>query len=514
MTLRARLTLAILAIALVLCIPLLFALRSLEELHVYAAQLRDYEFAGSLLLGRISVGTEDLRRAEDALVVVHDSASRARMSRVLAGLDAQADSLEGFGLDSAAYNVRAAISDIARLAPTEYAAARAHRGALADSVSTHGSRVAISRMDGWIDDAERALRERTRSRVDSAAAKAEHARQFAIGVLGFAAILALAIAVWITRSVSQPVSDLEAGMRAVSEGDFSYTLSIAPSRRDEFGRLSASYASMSMQLAELDKLKAEFVSVASHEIRTPVNVLLGYLQLLQEGVYGELSDKQMEVCRTLEQQCHALGRLVRQLLDVSRFEAGGGKLDVRRISLFAFLDELETAFQVLALQRGVEFVVRRSVTLPQTVFWDPDRMSEVLGNLLSNAFKFTPRGGQVSLRVDASDDGIVHMQVRDTGAGIAAEQLPRIFDKFYRADNQQIDNSEGTGLGLAIAKTIVEAHTGSIAVDSRIGVGTTFTIDLPAIFPLPRRHRAALMQPAAGPSPAPSVESVPERVLS
>jgi signal transduction histidine kinase len=266
---------------------------------------------------------------------------------------------------------------------------------------------------------------------------------------------------------------------------------------------------MSMQLAELDKLKAEFVSVASHEIKTPVNVLLGYLQLLQEGVYGELTDKQMEVCRTLEQQCHALGRLVKQLLDVSRFEAGGGKLDVRRFSLLPFLDELETAFQVLALQRGVEFVVRRSATLPTTVFWDPDRMSEVLGNLLSNAFKFTPRGGEVSLRVDAIDD-IVHMQVRDTGAGIAPDQLPRIFDKFYRADNQQVD-SEGTGLGLAIAKTIVEAHTGTICVDSTPGVGTTFSIELPAVFPLPRRHRH---MPALAADAPVSASPVPERVLS
>jgi signal transduction histidine kinase len=511
MTLRARLNLAILGIALVLVVPLIFALRSLEELHVYATQLRDYEFAGSLLLGRISVGTEDLRRAEDALIVVHDSASQTRMTQVLAGLDAQADSLEGYGLDSAAYNVRAAISDIARLAPMEYAAAKTGKGARADSISTHGSRVAISRMDGWIDDAERALRMRTRNRVDAAAAKAEHARQFAIGVLGFAALLALLIAVWITRSVSQPVSDLEAGMGAISAGDFSYTLAIAPNRRDEFGRLSASYASMSMQLAELDKLKAEFVSVASHEIRTPVNVLLGYLQLLQEGVYGELTEKQLEVCRTLEQQCHALGRLVRQLLDVSRFEAGGGKLDVRRLSLGAFLDELETAFHVLALQKGVEFVVRRSPTLPQTVYWDPDRMSEVVGNLLSNAFKFTPRGGQVLLRVDASDDDIVHVQVRDTGAGISPDQLPRIFDKFYRADNQQMD-SEGSGLGLAIAKTIVEAHHGTIAVDSMQGVGTTFTIDLPAIFPHTRRPRPA---PAASAESTVSTPSpVPENVLS
>jgi signal transduction histidine kinase len=503
MTLRARLTLAILAIALVLVVPLLIALRSLEGLHEYAAQLRDYEFAASLLLGRISVGTEDLRRAEDALLFVHDSESRNRMSHQVALLNAQADSLERYALDSAAANVRVAVHEIATLAPLEYAAALARQSNRADSLSAHGVRPAIGRVEGSIADAEHALRDRTRSRVDAAAADAEQARQFAIGVLGFAVLLAAAIAVWLTRSVSGPVSDLEAGMDAVANGDFSYKLAVAPGRRDEFGRLSASYATMSKQLIELDKLKAEFVSVASHEIKTPVNVLLGYLQLLQDGVYGELTEKQMEVCRTLELQCHSLGRLVKQLLDVSRFEAGGGKLDVRRFTLPDFLDEFETTFQVLALQRGVEFQVTRSATIPDQVLWDPDRISEVLGNLLSNAFKFTPRGGQVGLRVHAIAE-VVQMEVRDTGAGISAEQLPRIFDKFYRADNQHTAETEGTGLGLAIAKSIVEAHSGTIGVDSVPGVGTTFSIELPAIYPLARRHRTLTMPPAAE----------PERVLS
>jgi signal transduction histidine kinase len=503
MTLRARLTLAILAISLVLVVPLLFALRSLEELHVYAAQLRDYEFAASLLLGRINVGTEDLRRAEDALIVVHDTASRAHMRRTIDALNAQTDSLGRYQLDSAAADVRVSLREVSRLVPREYAAAVGNRGDRADSLSTHGVRVAISRIEASIDEAERALRDRTRSRVDRAAAEAEQARQLAIYVLCFAVLLAAGIAVWLTRSVSGPVSDIEAGMAAVAEGDFSYSLAIPPSQRDEFGRLSASYHTMSMQLAELDKLKAEFVSVASHELKTPVNVILGYLQLLQDGIYGDLTERQTEVCRTLEQQCHALGRLVKQLLDVSRFEAGGGKLDLRRFPLAPFLDELEASFHVLALQRGVHFTVRRAPTVPVSVLWDPDRISEVLGNLLSNAFKFTPSGGRVSLSVDARDEH-VQMEVRDTGTGIAPEQLPRIFDKFYRADNQQAD-SDGTGLGLAIAKTIVEAHRGRIVVDSTPGVGTTFSIDLPTEHPLaPRRPRPM--------APAPIVETPPEPV--
>ena len=156
---------------------------------------------------------------------------------------------------------------------------------------------------------------------------------------------------------------------------------------------------MVQQLKQLDQLKAEFVSVASHELKTPINVIIGYLQLLQENVYGELTPKQREICLTLASQAQALSRLVRQLLDVSRFEAGGGKLELRPMRLIPFLAELETTFRVLAIQRGVRFQVDRGSRLPDQVVWDEDRMSEVLGNLLSNAFKFTERGGTVELSV-------------------------------------------------------------------------------------------------------------------
>ncbi len=497
MTLRARLAAGILAIAIVLVIPLVLALRSLDELHASVVDLRVNEFAASLLLGRLRVGTATLRHAEDALLFVHDSASRDRMSQEVAHLSAMADSLEHYALDSAARNVAVAIAEVQHLAPLEYRAALARQSARADSLSATGVRPAILRMEGWIGAAEESLRERTSARADMAAARAERARQFAAAVLVFATVLATGIGVWLTRSVSRPMRDVEAGMAAVAGGEFSHRLAIAPNRHDEFGRLAASFASMARQLAELDKLKAEFVSVASHELKTPVNVLLGYLQLLEEGVYGPLTDRQLEICRVLEQQGYAIARLAKQLLDVSRFEAGGGKLEPRRFALRPFLSELETSFQVLALQRGVELLVIHDENLPTDVVWDRDRISEVLGNLLSNAFKFTPTGGRVELGAHADEDTI-RMYVRDTGAGIPPEQLPRIFDKFYQADNQRAASGEGTGLGLAIAKTIVESHRGTITVNSAVGAGTVFTLTLPVSLPA-KRSRSSVpdVTPAA-----------------
>jgi signal transduction histidine kinase len=126
----------------------------------------------------------------------------------------------------------------------------------------------------------------------------------------------------------------------------------------------------------------------------------------------------------------------------------------------------------------VRFIVSRHDGLPDQVVWDHDRMSEVLGNLLSNAFKFTERGGEVELSAEPAEGGVV-LHVRDTGAGIPPEHLPHIFEKFFQADNQAAASQEGSGLGLAIAREIVRAHGGDLSAESTVGVGTTFTIVMP-----------------------------------
>jgi signal transduction histidine kinase len=267
-------------------------------------------------------------------------------------------------------------------------------------------------------------------------------------------------------------------MKAVAEGDLSYKMDLSPTRGDEFGRLAASYQSMADQLAELNRLRAEFISVASHELKTPINVIIGYLELLQENIYGELTPKQREIMQTVVKQANTLTRLIKRLLDISRFEAKGGKLDPREMDLRRYFTNLEASFKVLAMQRDIAFDVRHAGDLPDKVFWDEDRINEVMGNFLSNAFKFTPRGGRVDLDVECVESE-VRITVRDTGVGIAEEQLPHVFDKFFQADNQAKAAAKGSGLGLAIAREIVEAHGGKISVESKLNQGTAFMVTLP-----------------------------------
>lgn len=488
MTLRARLGAGLTAIVVVLVIPLLISLRSLEHLYETSRVLRDREFAASLLLGSFRERTDDARRAEDALLFIHDQESLVRMQREIDGLVALTDSLDRYNLDLSATKIRASLDTLRAAAGDEHEQATAGRSSVAELISSRRTRPAIAAVDSALGATATTLRNRTRQVVADATSATLNARRLVTIALVIALFLAFIIAFRLTRFISRPVRKLEEGMQAIAEGDLDHDLGLSPDRTDEFGRLAASYRTMATQLSELERLRAEFVGVASHELKTPINVILGYLELLQEGIYGELSAKHREILDTLSKQAHTLTRLVKRLLDISRFEASGGKVDVRRVDLQKLLTTLESSFSVLALQREISFSVNHSDDLPGSVMWDEDRINEVLGNLIANAFKFTPRRGKVAITV-VPDGERVRITVKDSGAGISEEQLPHIFDKFFQADNQAQAATKGTGLGLAIAKEIVEAHGGRISVESRVGVGTTFVVELPVDPPVTRRRR-------------------------
>ncbi len=496
MTLRSRLGVGLVLIALILVGPLVWAIWGIEALRDDANNLRERDFAASQLIGRLRDGLNDLRREELSLLFNRTVANRESMDRELKHVGALTDSLAKYDLPDFARGIEPSVDSMTRVAPGEFDAAVRGDTTTADSLSAKAFVPALSRVDSLVKLAERALLTRTSDDANVEATRITLIASGSVIALLLALVVAAAVAFWLTRSISGPIFDLRAGMRAVADGDLSYRMGAVGDKADEFGQLAASFTEMTRQLSELDKLKAEFVSVASHELKTPINVMVGYLQLLDEGIYGPVDPRHMEVLRTLETQANTLARLVNQLLDVSRFEAGGGRLEPRTVNLDDMLTELERSFHVLAVQREIEFRVEREDGLPHEVFWDADRINEVVGNLLSNAFKFTPHGGTVSLTLEPDERSVI-MRVRDTGAGIPPEQLPRIFEKFYQADNQRAARAVGTGLGLAIAKGIVEAHGGWISCESTVGVGTTFTIRLPV-----RATRRSVAQRATPVMPA------------
>ena len=478
MTIRARLALGLFAIAVVLLGPLAYTVWSLREFSRETRGLSEGVFSASLLLSRVRGDLDEVRRVEQALNANKTADIADSMMTKVQQLTDRADSLHRFALDTTANDVAALSAEIARSLPRYIRLLQADSTSAADSLSAASILGAVGRAEVVIRRSESVLRQRMGERVRNAQERGQTAQSISAAAFAVAGLLVLGISILTWRTIANPIRDLEDGMAAVAGGNFTYRLRVSPRRDDEFGRLAVSFRSMADQLLQLDRLKAEFVSIASHELKTPINVVLGYLQLLQEDVYGPLTPRQREVLATLEAQSRSLARLVHQLLDMSRFEAGGGKLDIRSVNFARFLGDLEQSFRVLAIQRGIAFEIERAGAIPNEVFWDPDRVNEVLGNLLSNAFKFTERGGTVTLRIEGVD-GVVTLEVRDTGAGIPPDQLPHVFEKFYQANNQGSAAQIGTGLGLAIAKQIVVAHGGEVGVDSEVGVGTTFYITLP-----------------------------------
>ncbi len=497
MTLRARLSLSLVIIAAVLLVPLVVARVAMQSLHREMRDLREGDFQASLMLGRLRDGLADVRAREVALGVLKSDTAHRNLAVAVAKATSLADTLARFHLD-ATTQIRDALATIAPAAQREFEAFRSGRDSLAERVSADTIAPALRDAERAIGPAENALRTRAADRVAAAEDALTEGERVSLAALAVALLLATAIALWLTRSISQPVYALQAGMGAVADGELDHKLGFDISRRDEFGRLALSFQEMTRQLAELDKLKAEFVSIASHELKTPINVILGYLQLMEEGIYGPLTEKQVSVTQTIQAQAKTLSRLAHQLLDVSRFEAGGGRIEPRPIKLTQMLDELERTFHVLAVQREIDFRVVLEADLPVNVTWDWERINEVTGNLLSNAFKFTGAGGTVELTAAPDENGVC-IRVRDTGAGIEPDQLKHVFQKFYQADNQRSASAKGTGLGLAIAKEIVEAHQGKISVTSTVGTGTTFSLTLPIIVANRRRTGSFRMIPAAEP---------------
>ena len=231
------------------------------------------------------------------------------------------------------------------------------------------------------------------------------------------------------------------------------------------------------RLSELDRMKDAFLSMITHELRTPLTVISGVAEMLEAEVYGHLTGEQAERVRQITEQAARLRQLVGDLLDLSKMEAGMMRLRREPLDPRSLTEAAVSQMATVAEQAGIELLNRVGYDLPE-VNCDGQRVEQVLTNLISNAIKFTPRGGHVTASAEARP-AEVRFCVADTGCGIAAEARGRIFDKFIQAHPHQGDRTQGTGLGLSIVKHIVELHGGQVAVESEVGAGSRFYFSLP-----------------------------------
>lgn len=265
------------------------------------------------------------------------------------------------------------------------------------------------------------------------------------------------------------------------------------------------------RLKELDRLKSNFLATVSHELRTPLTSIMGYGEMLAEGVAGELNEEQKEFVETIRTKSEQLLGLIMSLLDLSKLESGTTAVRVSRLAIVNVLEEAMTTLLPTAMKKGVTLELDAPSDLPP-VLGDAERLRQVFINLTDNAVKFTPTGGRVRLEARPSFEQpedepalvivaplrqVIEVRVSDTGIGIPEVERQKVFDPFYQVDQSSTREYGGAGLGLSIVKRLVEAHQGSIHVEANEPSGATFVVWLPAA-------RSSMMPPASRRSPPPS----------
>ncbi|MFO7661060.1 MAG: HAMP domain-containing sensor histidine kinase [Chloroflexota bacterium] len=284
-----------------------------------------------------------------------------------------------------------------------------------------------------------------------------------------AGLLALLLGLALARTISRPLRELTAGTRAVSAGDLGHQVPVRT--KDEVGELARSFNRMSADLALSNQLRRQMTADIAHDLRTPLSVILGYTEALHDGKLPGNA----ETYGAMHLQAQHLNRLIDDLRTLSLADAGQLTLRRQPVHPLVLLEHTALAYMPQAESRDVRLEVRGENG--PAIGVDQDRLLQVLGNLVSNALRHSPDGSTVYLEAKSTGDEVL-LIVQDAGSGIALEDLPHVFDRFYRGDKSRaVDGS--SGLGLAIARSLVEAHGGYIAVASEPGHGSQFTIHLP-----------------------------------
>lgn len=293
-----------------------------------------------------------------------------------------------------------------------------------------------------------------------------------------AALLSLALGVLVSRLLTAPLARLTRASQAIAAGDLTQRVTVRS--RDEIGALGDAFNEMAGSLAEAETLRKNLVADISHELRTPLTVVQGNLQAILDGVYP----LEMAQVASLYDETRLLTRLVDDLYDLALADAGQLRMERAPVDLAALAQAAVGQLSPAAEAAGVELALAADGA-PE-VMGDADRLAQVLRNLLGNALRHTPAGGRVTVRVETSA-GQTRIEVADTGAGISPEDLPHVFDRFYRGDKSRARASGGSGLGLAIVKQLVEAQHGQVWAESPVsrapdgrGFGTKVVITFPA----------------------------------
>lgn len=295
-------------------------------------------------------------------------------------------------------------------------------------------------------------------------------RALLFGALG-ATLVAVGLAFVMARTFTQPLRELSRASRQMAEGDLQQAVPVRTN--DELGELAAAFNQMSAELDRVNQARRQMTADIAHDLRTPLTVLAGYLEAMEDGTLAPTPER----LALMQQEVSTLQGLVADLRTLSLADTGHLTLQKEPVAVADLLAQVHDAFARHAAQQEINLQLDIDPALP-SIALDAARMRQALGNIVSNALRYTPSNGAITLAAGASGEGGVQITVADTGTGISAADLPHIFDRFFRGDRSRQGHGE-SGLGLAIARSLVVAHGGTITVASTVGQGTTFTITLP-----------------------------------
>lgn len=295
---------------------------------------------------------------------------------------------------------------------------------------------------------------------------------FLVGILGAAAL---------AHQFHQPLERLVEGARRIGDGDLKHKIPEGP--KDEFGELSSEFNAMAGRLSDLDELKKSFLDAVTHDLRSPLQVIKGYSELLLSDEAGPINEKQRSFVEMISKCGEQVADLANNILDISKFEAGNIPLDPSKFRINNLAEEVCGQLSILAKDFEVELKTELSGEIGD-IEADRKLVRRLLTNLINNALKFTLENGTVTVRTAPEDPDGVRVSVQDTGMGIPEDKVKYLFTKFFQVpETRDLARKRGTGLGLTICKQIVEAHGGRIWVESQWKKGTTFTFALPARLP-------------------------------
>jgi len=296
---------------------------------------------------------------------------------------------------------------------------------------------------------------------------------------GVASALGLLLALLLARSVSRPLARITQATQEIARGNLDHRLEVEGP--DEVRSLAESFNLMAQEVKRSRQAQRDFVANVSHDLKTPLTSIQGFAQALLDGTASDAA-AQRKAAQIIHDEAAHMNRLVEQLLELARWDAGQIVLAQEPVDLSQLLNSCAERMSWRAQEKGVKLTVEAESLPP--LLGDGDRLMQVFTNLLDNALTYTPPGGSVTVAAEGVEgpEGRreVEVSVTDTGPGIPAQELPRIFERFYRLDKARAGGRRGAGLGLAIVKEIVEAHGGRVWAESVVGLGTRFVVRLPA----------------------------------